>query len=88
MWRRVFWYFSTSVLKKNVEDAGCRFFQTSGTLLQMFQRKMLKIKAADFSKILVHFYKCLKKNAEDTGSRFFQISGTFLRMFRRKLLKI
>jgi DNA-binding transcriptional regulator PaaX len=62
MWRRIFWYFATSVLKKNVEDAGCRFFQTSGTLLQKFQRKMLKMKAADSSKILVHFYKRFEGN--------------------------
>jgi uncharacterized protein YggT (Ycf19 family) len=61
VWCRVFWYFATSVLKKNVEGAGCRFFQTSGTLLQIFQRKILKIKRADSSKILVHFYKCFEE---------------------------
>jgi len=43
MWRRVFWYFITNVLKKNAEDAGCRFFQNSGMILQKFQSKMLKM---------------------------------------------
>jgi hypothetical protein len=60
MWRRVFWYFATSVIKKNAEDVGCIFFHSSGTLLQMFQRKMLNMQAADYSKILVHCYKTFK----------------------------
>ena len=53
-----FWYIVTNVSKENAEYAGSRLFQNSGTLLQNFQRKILKMKAADSSKILVHFYKC------------------------------
>jgi len=57
-----FWYIATKVSKENAEDEGSGFFQNSGTFLQMFRRKMLKIQAADSSKILVHFYKRFEGN--------------------------
>lgn len=50
MWRLVFWYFVTKVLKKNFEDAGSRFFQNSVTLVKKFQRKLLKVQTAFLQK--------------------------------------
>ena len=56
-----FWYIATTVSNESAKVAGRRFFQNSGILLQMFQRKMLKIQAGDFSKILVHSYQFFKE---------------------------
>jgi len=68
MWRRVFWYFATNVLKTNVEDPGSRFFQNSGTLLQKFQRKLLKMQTAVFPKFWCIATNVSKENAEDADS--------------------
>jgi hypothetical protein len=84
-----FWCIATIVSKKSAEDASSRSFRSSGALLPLFQRKMLKMQAA------VHCYHCFKgkywrcrqqciativskKNAEDAGSRFFQNSGNLV----------
>jgi hypothetical protein len=48
---------------------------------------MLKMRAADSSKILVYCYKSFKEIAKDAGRRFFQNSGILLQMFQRKMLK-
>jgi len=45
-----FWYIVTNVSEKIAEDTSRRFFQNSGTLLQTFQKKMLKVQAGDPSK--------------------------------------
>jgi len=56
-----FWYIATNVSKENAEGEGRRFFQSSGTLLQMLRRKMLKVQAGDSSKILVHSNQSFKE---------------------------
>jgi len=50
------------MFQKKSEYAGSRFFQNSGILLQVFQRKILKMQAADSSKILVRMYRTVWLN--------------------------